>query len=505
MQSRRPSKPIDRRAFIQGASAAAAVAATNIATTSIAADPPAPAKKIVGIQVGSISFLDEGVDQVLDNLQQMGNVNTIFLATFTYGRGIAGRQIPGQPLPDHGKQQYDQDTFHGGNYATPHPSFYKDTGIKPQDTRAPDHGNVDILELVLPKTKARGLKVICWYEDVFRGDIPGIQQLQEVDLQGRRRTTLCPYNPAYRNFLTGLTTDYCSSYDVDGVMWGSERQGPLNNALGYYHGGRPNPLAVSCFCEFCNKEGRQRGINVERAKAGYEKLAQYVRDSLVAKRPSDGYFVSFWRLLLEYPEILAWEKMWSDGQYAVYEEVHRAAKTAKASSIVGLHIWHTNSFSAFFRAEQNYAALAKVADCLKVVAYNNCGGPRYVETIDNVGSTIFRDVPRDELLKLHSHLLGYDAEKDYSQLPTAGLSAEYVASETRRAVAGVDGKCAILPGIDIDIPTGRNQKKTTPEDVHASTAAALKNGAGGVIFSRKYSEMRLANLKGGGQAVRELT
>jgi hypothetical protein len=51
-----------------------------------------------GIQIGPVSFADEGVDQVLDTVQQRGGVNTIFLTTFTYGRGLSGRQIPG-PLP----------------------------------------------------------------------------------------------------------------------------------------------------------------------------------------------------------------------------------------------------------------------------------------------------------------------------------------------------------------------------------------------------------------------
>jgi hypothetical protein len=63
------------------------------------------------------------------------------------GPGIAGRQIPGQPLPDHGKQEYDLN-FHGGNFATPHPQYYKNTVLK--DTRAPDHGDLDILAEVLP-------------------------------------------------------------------------------------------------------------------------------------------------------------------------------------------------------------------------------------------------------------------------------------------------------------------------------------------------------------------
>ena len=88
-------------------------------------------------------------------------------------------------------------------------------------------------------------------------------------------------------------------------------------------------------------------------------------------------------------------------------------------------------------------------------------------------------------------------------LPKTGLSADYVYRETKRALADVKGKCKIYPGIDIDIPTGANDKKTSPEDVYAATQAALKAGAEGVLFSRKYSEMRLANLGGGGKAAKE--
>ena len=68
----------------------------------------------------------------------------------------------------------------------------------------------------------------------------------------------------------------------------------------------------------------------------------------------------------------------------------------------------------------------------------------------------------------------------------------------------MQGKCKIYPGLDIDVPTSEGQKKTSPEDVYASTAAALRAGADGVLFSRKYSEMKLANLAAGGKAVRDL-
>ncbi|HTR24115.1 MAG TPA: twin-arginine translocation signal domain-containing protein, partial [Terriglobales bacterium] len=142
---------VTRREFMKVT--AVAGAALAIPTSALGAD----SSKMVGIQVGAVSFVDEGTEQVLDVLQNRGGVNTLFLAVFTYGRGIAGRQIPGQQLPDHGKQEYDLN-FHGGNFATPHPEYYKNTVLK--NLRAPDHGNLDILAEVVPAAKKRGMKVI---------------------------------------------------------------------------------------------------------------------------------------------------------------------------------------------------------------------------------------------------------------------------------------------------------------------------------------------------------
>ncbi len=93
-------------------------------------------------------------------------------------------------------------------------------------------------------------------------------------------------------------------------------------------------------------------------------------------------------------------------------------------------------------------------------------------------------------------------ETSLGELPRSGLSADYVDRETRRAVAGVNGKVRILSGVDIDIPTGRDEKKTESQDVREAVRAALRAGADGVILSRKYSEMRLANLRAVGEALR---
>src|SRR5439155_14532855 len=76
--------------------------------------------------------------------------------------------------------------------------------------------------------------------------------------------------------------------------------------------------------------------------------------------------------------------------------------------------------------------------------------------------------------------------------------------ETRRAVSGVSSKVKIWPGIDIDIPTGPKEKKTQPDDVYQAVKAAFDGGAHGVLLSRKYSEMPLANLLAAARSVREL-
>jgi hypothetical protein len=64
----------------------------------------------------------------------------------------------------------------------------------------------------------------------------------------------------------------------------------------------------------------------------------------------------------------------------------------------------------------------------------------------------------------------------------------------------VQGKCQVLPGIDIGIPTGTHSRKASPDDTYA---AALRAGADGLVLSRKYSEMQLANLAAAGRAVRD--
>src|SRR6266852_8917790 len=274
-KSRLEAKDSSRRSFLKTVAAASVAAIHPTFIKEAQSEPPAPTtnqpqsnaaatrvqpnKKFVAVQVGAVSFADEGVERALDILQEKGRVNALMLAVFTYGRGIAGRQLPGQPLPDHGAQKYDADTFHGGSYAELHPQYYDKTIFK--NLRAPDLGNFDLLAAVIPKAKERRMQSYCWLEDVYNPRlIPGFEKVAEVDVYGRRTGQACLNNPDVRNFLNSLVEDYVKSYEVDGVMWGSERQGPLNNAIGSRHGGFSGRAEITCFCEHCREKGKERGV-----------------------------------------------------------------------------------------------------------------------------------------------------------------------------------------------------------------------------------------------------
>ena len=430
-----PKHEIDRRSFLATVGSTAAVLGSGLVPVNAASESDvvgaAASKKdqVIGIQIGSISFLDEGVEKVLDILQERAHVNALFIATFTYGHGIAGRQLAGHPFPDHGVKDYN-DNFYGGNYATPHSQYYKDTIFK--NLKAPDQGNVDILELVIPAAKKRGIKTYTWSEDVWRRDVPGIEKALAVDFHGRPAPdTVCFNNPEYFNFLLDLHEDFTRSYDIDGVMWGCEKQGAFNNAFESIHNPNGNdPGRVTCFCAFCQEKAKKRGINVERAKEGFQALEIWVRAAKANQRPPDGYWVTFLRILYRYPELLAWETLWHDSLREVKQAIYTRVKSIKPDVQVGWHEWHAHGFSPFFRAQLDLKALADYSDYLKMTVYHNLGGTRMATYLDSVTKTIYHDLPMDEALEYEYRIMNY-RERGRDQLPYTGLSPDYVYRETK--------------------------------------------------------------------------
>lgn len=444
----------------------------------------------VGIQIGLVSFLDEGVTQVLDLLQERAHVNALLCSTLSWSRGNAGRALDW--YPDHGKAEPDH--LQGGAMTAIHPQYYASTTIK--EFRAPDplYQGVDFLDLILPETQKRGIKVYPYYcetagTDIRQHTIPNFVHLVETDLWGRKAARPCLNHPDYRAWVRSYYEDLIRSYPIDGICWGIERRSPLWNMS--------EGDVATCFCPHCRRLAYERGIDVDRARAGYEAFETYFRQAR-AGGLADGHFVEFFRVLHEHPDVLQWEKFWVDSHKSLYHEIYGTVKWFDARKEVGMHVWQLiNTFHPFLRAQYDLRDLARCADWIKPVVYHDVAGYRFHRIVTSYTKTFLGDFTPAEATPFLYRILQLD-EAPWAELPAAGFSAAYVERETRRTVERT-GK-PVYPGLGVGVQgVGVDSKRITPDSVRAAVRAAYAGGASGICISRNYSEAMLENLSAIGQ------
>jgi hypothetical protein len=450
----------------------------------------------------SVAPLAKGdLDAMFADMRERAGVNALFPFIYTHEPHRAGL------VPEGGRVG----GFHGGNYAMPHMEFYKDTQQDFADLRAPEFGDVDVLARVIPVARKHGIRVFCFLleDNALPVLVPPRQAFYEVDHHGRhtgkRPGGPCFNNPYYQNFTLGLVEDYARSYDIGGIMWGSERQSGFLNTLGISQSSGEDPGGTTCFCEFCQKKGRDRGIDVERARRGFDEVENFARASRAGQRPRDGYFSTFWRLLLNYPEVLAWENLWVGSRHEFQAAIYQKVKSVNPALQIGWHAWQNISFSPFQRAEENQADVAGFSDFIRPALYNNVAGGRFVTFVKGARGTVFGDLPPELTLDMFYRELNYAGEAPYDKLAATGFSADYVEQEVRRVVESVaEHPVQIWPGVDIDVPVSAGESHCTPESVGLAVKAAFKGGAQGIILSRNYVEMKPENLSGAGAALKDL-
>jgi hypothetical protein len=454
---------------------------------------------LIGLQLGAISLADEGIG-VLDLLADKAGVTALFIATQSFDRGVQGRQIKGRPHPGHGPADFDDDHW-GGSYVTQHAEHYRGTVLQPYRAADREVDGLDVLAAVLPKAKERGLQTYSFVlENSHSGltrYVPNWSKVLQVDAWGRTDSYACVRNPDYVAWWLSLLEDQVRHYELDGIMFGSERNGPLGNVLedgGFARDGRPY-----CFCPHCVAAGERRGIDSRRAAEGYVRLYELARGG---DDENDSGLIRFLRLLLTYPEILAWEQLWHEGYEELQKRMYGAVKFLAPDVQVGWHVWHHNTFSPLYRAQMDYTRIREYSDFVKPVMYNNCAGYRLHHHISAWRNSIFREIDEQTVYDLFRQSLGYDEAMPFGELPGRGLSTDYVRRETTRTLRAVDGQAKVYPGLDVNVPTPDHVKQTGPDDIAASLTAALDAGADGVVLSRKYSEMALGNLEAVGTTLR---
>lgn len=487
---------MNRRKFIHLGVVGTGALVTGI--DSLHSQPAASAKPstTVAMPISVAPLAQPDLDTMFSDMRERAGVNALLPFMYTHEPHRAG--VPPRA------------TFHGGNYARPHLQYYKDTPFTLADMQAPEFGNVDILERVIPVARKHGIRVFCFLleDNVLPPTVPDWQSLYEVDHHGRPTKGHpggpCFNNPQYQNFALGLVEDYARSYEIGGIMWGSERQSGFLNTLALSQSDVQDSGRTTCFCEFCQKKGHDQGIDVARARAGFDALENFIRANRSGQTPRDGHFATFWRVLMQYPETLAWENLWVTSRHQFQAALYQRVKSVNPSLQVGWHVWQNVSFSPFQRAEENLAALATFSDFIRPAVYNNVAGGRFASYVRSSTRSVYGDLTPTLANTVLQAQLGYD-EAPYDQLAATGFSAAYVERETRRSATAVSGHpVQIWPGVDIDVPVEKGESHCTPESVARAVKAAFAGGASGIILSRNYTEMKPENLSSAGRALRDL-
>ncbi len=379
---------MNRRHFIKLGVVGTGAALAGVEAVSAQNTPAAskPSSTLVAMPISVAPLAKGDLDAMFDDMRNRAGVNALFPFFYSHEPHRAGLVQEGGRVAN----------FHGGNYGMPHMQYYHDTLLTYDDMRAPEFGDVDVLARVIPIARKHGIRTFPFLleDNTMPATVPHWQALYEVDHHGRPTTGHpggpCFNNPHYQNFTLGLVEDYARSYDIGGIMWGSERQDGLLNTLGISQSGGQDPGRTTCFCEFCQKKGRDKGIDVERARRGYDEMEKFARASSAGQRPRDGYFSTFWRLLLNYPEVLAWENLWVTSRHEFQAAIYKKVKSVNPALQVGWHGWQNISFNPFHRAAENYADVAGFADFIRPSVYNNVAGGRFVAFVKNARGSVYR-------------------------------------------------------------------------------------------------------------------
>ena len=463
--------------------------------------------KFVGIQISPISFIDEGVEPLLDELQQRFGINVLLVGTISWLGLKVGRRVSWQldGWPDHGKPE--PSPLKGGSFIEHHPEFYGNTFIDNFRSQDDEFEGKDILEMLIPAAAERGMKV---YPEVMEPlfnyaghgsintiGIPNLPQALEVDVFGRISTDPCINHPDYRTWWHSIIEDYARNYDIAGIMWCNERRSPLDNLI---FGRVPN-----CFCEHCRRQASERGIDVERVRSAFREAYDYFQSARNGDDMPDGAFVEFLRLLYMQPEIMLWERFWVERNKDMDRELYGITKWVNPSLEFGLNVWNRNHLNPLRKAQWPWQEMATWSDWVKPITYQHQSGGIYYNEWTQWHRSIFRDVSPQEMTPIMFQMLGLD-EAPWDEMVQKGFDPDtYVYGQCKATVEAVNGKVDVYMGLGVDAPRSReDQAKCTPDIVRRSVLATYRAGGKGVVFSPNYSGMDRTTLDGAAQALEEL-
>ena len=233
---------------------AAAGAATyaGLAKAAHAKAPGHPFEVVASLYAWELH--DEGVEQVLDNLQTMASVNSVYLISIMHyeKRPFTSPTFPHNPVRATWQAEDSRCYWH------PETKLYG--RIKPQLSSFPWLSDTDWLDMLTKAARKRGLKTGAELShtlvdlDTVKQDLLDCTQ-RDIHDQPRavwgRSYPLCPNNPDVMEYTLALYTDLVKNHDIDFTQFCT---------ITMLNGGADRG---SCFCESCVKAAAKENVDLK--------------------------------------------------------------------------------------------------------------------------------------------------------------------------------------------------------------------------------------------------
>jgi hypothetical protein len=295
-----PARPFNRREFLKltaAASTATMLAPWLRAGQPVATGPSHPFEVAAPLYAWDIH--DEGVTQILDNLQEMCAVTSVYLV------GVMHPER--RPFPDpngtypHNPRRHSYQTEDGRSYWLPDVSLYG--RVKP---RLSDHdwlNRTDWLHVLVEEARKRGLKVGVEFSHTLidaermRNEFTDLAQRNihgQVTTEGRIKWLQppCPNNPATSDYLRAIGLDAVVNHDVDFVQ----------SCIMSFDPGMPDQ-GGGCFCAYCKRAAKTIGMDLNKIQ------------SVLLADVHDSAAIAEWTLFRNRSNVLFYRQL-SDGIHA---------------------------------------------------------------------------------------------------------------------------------------------------------------------------------------------
>ncbi|MEJ1971806.1 MAG: twin-arginine translocation signal domain-containing protein [Lacunisphaera sp.] len=293
-----PTRSLDRRDFLK--LTAAATTATMLAPWLRADQPARPPRPFeIAAPLYAWDLHDEGVIRILDDLQEMCAVNSVYLV------GVMHPER--RPFPDpngtypHNPKRQSYQVEDGRSYWLPDASLYG--RVKP---RLSDHdwlNRTDWLHELVTEARKRGLKTGVEFSHTLidaermQGEFADLAQRNvhgEVTAEGRIKWLRppCPNHPATSDYFLAMGLDAVVNHDVDLVQ----------SCIMSFDPGKPEQ-GGGCFCGHCKRTAKALGMDLDRIQAA---LLADIHDSGA---------IAEWTLFRNRSNVLFYKKL-SDGIHA---------------------------------------------------------------------------------------------------------------------------------------------------------------------------------------------